>query len=53
MIYPHLGGKLPSVLRPGTSAQKLVEAELNIRAKFGLHEDVRRYDSTRRGSPLL
>jgi len=36
-----------------TAPQKLAEAELNIRAKFGLHEDVRLYDSTRRGSPLL
>ena len=33
-----------------TSAQKLVEAELRIWAKFGLHEDVRLYDSTRRAA---
>jgi hypothetical protein len=27
--------------------------EMRVREKFGLHEDVRLYDSTRRGSPLL
>jgi hypothetical protein len=35
------------------SAQKLVEAELSIRQKYGLLEDTPLDDVTRRGSPLL
>jgi hypothetical protein len=35
------------------SAQKLAEAESNIRQKHGLLEDTPLHDVTRRGSPLL
>jgi hypothetical protein len=36
-----------------TAPQRLAEAELRIRAKYGLLEDTPLHDSTRRGDPLL
>jgi hypothetical protein len=36
-----------------TAPQRLAEAELRIRTKFGLLEDTPLHDSTRRGDPLL
>jgi hypothetical protein len=36
-----------------TAPQRLAEAELRIRTKFGLLEDTPLLDNTRRGDPLL